>query len=129
MNSKFLVKKWKIKGQFIVLKRCNLIHWLLHLYLRLLSHISVGVVCPPIHAETGREAGGGRAKVPYPSNLFFKHPIKLKLGMDDHHNNWNWVTDFCCDLWLHFLLTSAKFYILGANCHMSKTLVLIVQSQ
>ena len=24
------------------------------------------------------------AKMPYP---FFKHPMKLELGIDDHHNN------------------------------------------
>ena len=58
---------------------------------------------------------GGRAKMPYPSNFCFKHPVKLKLGMND-------------DLLLHFLQTPAKFFTLGANCHMSKTLFLIVQS-
>ena len=42
--------------------------------------IRAGVVRTTIYAE-------GRAKMPYPSNFYFKHPMKLKLGMDDHHNN------------------------------------------
>ena len=53
--------------------------------------------------------------MPYPCDVCFKHPIKLKLGLDDYHNNWSWVTDFYCDLWLRFLLTSQKFYTLR-NC-------------
>ena len=44
--------------------------------------ISAGVVCTPVHAEEE-----GMAKMPYPSNFCFKHPMKLKLGMDDQHNN------------------------------------------
>ena len=42
--------------------------------------ISAGKDRTPIHDEGG-------AKMPYPSNFCFKHPMKLKLGMDDHHNN------------------------------------------
>ena len=37
----------------------------------------------------------GGANMPYPSIFCFKHPMKLKLDMDDHHHNWSWVTDFC----------------------------------
>ena len=55
-----------------------------------LNPISAGVILTPIHA--GEEGGG--AKMSYPSNLCFKHPVKLKLGMDDHLSNWSWVTIF-----------------------------------
>ena len=53
-----------------------------------LNPISAGVILTPIHAEEGG------AKMSYPSNFCFKHPVKLKLGMDDHHNNWSWATIF-----------------------------------
>ena len=29
------------------------------------------------------------AKMTYSSNFCFKYPMKLKLGIDDHHNNWS----------------------------------------
>ena len=47
--------------------------------LRFFTPISAGAVRTPIHVRG--------AKNPYPSNFCFKHPMKLKLGMDDYHNN------------------------------------------
>ena len=62
------------------------------IFLDILNTVSDGVVSTPIHAEGQRDKkkrgeGGGGSKMSYPSNFSFKHPMKLKLGMNDHHNN------------------------------------------
>ena len=87
-----------------------------------LNFSSAGVFYTPIHTE------GGETKMLHPSNFCFKYPIKVKLGMYDHHDKLSWVTEFCWDLSLHSLLRSSNFYTLGGNGHMSKSLFLIVQS-
>ena len=50
--------------------------------MNIINPISAELARTPIHAE-----GEGGAKMPYQSNFCFKHPMKLKLGVDDHHKN------------------------------------------
>ena len=99
---------WKVtaKGTDVMTIFFNCGHYILYRLLRMKSGLIKsypGVVRTRIHAD------GGGAKMPYSSNFCFKHPMKLKLDIDYQHFNWSRVTDFCCDLWLFFLLTSAEF--------------------
>ena len=62
------------------------------IFLDILNTVSDGVVSTPIHAEGQRDKkkggeGGGGGKTPHQTYFSFKHPMKLKLGMNDHHNN------------------------------------------